>query len=600
MKKILVLIISLTLVLVLTGCKKNYDEKEIIKDIEKTAEGVEHKEETLVVSYNDSDAITSLYKESQKTNRSFWDGIFGGLVTSKDMAVNEAVADVSLSPNQQEGGETSSTTLRIEGIDEADYLKNDDHYIYYSTYNYYATSELVVLDTVDDSYQTYNINGYICGMFLNQYGLIVLASTGTYRYFYSNFKIFVFDNTNPMKMQIKEEIDLGNYRFNDARFIDNKLYVMGSLMIIDDNQYVEPEIKINDDKKTIDVANINVIKNANYYSNYAYTIFSLDFEEDMNLNFKSLYGFNGEFLLTKDNLYLYETLSALFFGQEASGTRIYRMSLNDLCIKGAVMQKGYINDVFSIDEYDGVLRVATTYTEYNEHTTHYENYLATYSIKGDEFKNLDSISFAEDEKIYSATFQGTKAYIVTYLYIDPLFEFDLSNPEDIKYLRSLKSPGVSDYLDYINDDFILGIGRITEEKEMGNWQYATSSGIKLSLFSLDNQDMVEEDTYKFDYDYSYTDATYDYHKLIKLKDSLSYYMPLNAYNYQRETNEEDFHGIVGFQVDLEARKIIILGQIKGDYNSRAVVVNGKLYVLSRDSLQMSIAGNIINDVKKIK
>jgi uncharacterized secreted protein with C-terminal beta-propeller domain len=89
---------------------------------------------------------------------------------------------------------------------------------------------------------------------------------------------------------------------------------------------------------------------------------------------------------------------------------------------------------------------------------------------------------AKGESIYSARFIGNRAYLVTFVRIDPLFVIDLSDPANPKVLGELKIPGVSDYLHPYDENHIIGVGKSTGEVEPAGW--ARFKGIKLSLFDV--------------------------------------------------------------------------------------------------------------------
>ena len=96
-------------------------------------------------------------------------------------------------------------------------------------------------------------------------------------------------------------------------------------------------------------------------------------------------------------------------------------------------------------------------------------------------KSLDIVGRLEDlapgERIYSVRFMGEKAYMVTFRQVDPLYVIDLSNPNNPNVLGYLKIPGVSDYLHPYDESHVIGVGR--DATEDGRMQ-----GMKLSLFDV--------------------------------------------------------------------------------------------------------------------
>ena len=70
-----------------------------------------------------------------------------------------------------------------------------------------------------------------------------------------------------------------------------------------------------------------------------------------------------------------------------------------------------------------------------------------------------SDSFGEDERIFSTRFIGDKGYVVTFRQTDPLFVLDLSDPADPHVVGELIIPGFSNYLFPLDDGHLFAIGR---------------------------------------------------------------------------------------------------------------------------------------------
>jgi uncharacterized secreted protein with C-terminal beta-propeller domain len=149
-----------------------------------------------------------------------------------------------------------------------------------------------------------------------------------------------------------------------------------------------------------------------------------------------------------------------------------------------------VNDQFSIDERDGIVRIATTRTSWPNRTEDgiapdvwipptTDNLVSTLRLNGDVLELLGlTPPLAEGERIFSARFIGTLGYIVTFRQVDPLFAIDLSDPESPKVLGKLKIPGFSDYMHPLGDDHLLTIGRdIDEETQRDN-------GTALQIFDV--------------------------------------------------------------------------------------------------------------------
>jgi uncharacterized secreted protein with C-terminal beta-propeller domain len=159
-------------------------------------------------------------------------------------------------------------------------------------------------------------------------------------------------------------------------------------------------------------------------------------------------------------------------------TAVHRFDLKDGEIaydsKGRV--PGQILNQFSMDEYDGYFRIATTS---GWSTGNSENNVYTLDKNMEVAGRLEGI--AKGEIIYSTRFAGERIYMVTFRQTDPFFVIDAADPEKLSVLGYLKIPGFSTYMHILDRDHVLGFGYDAEET--GGWRAGTT-GFKLSLFDV--------------------------------------------------------------------------------------------------------------------
>ena len=150
--------------------------------------------------------------------------------------------------------------------------------------------------------------------------------------------------------------------------------------------------------------------------------------------------------------------------------------------KGQVSVPGHVLNQFSMDEYNGYFRIATTsgQTWNNANPSSNNVYVMDAGMK--KVGALEGL--AKGESIYSARFIGNRAYLVTFKKIDPLFVLDLSVPSAPAVLGQLKIPGYSDYLHPYDETHLIGLGKDAEAAEGENRDFAWYQGVKLSLFDV--------------------------------------------------------------------------------------------------------------------
>ncbi|NGQ97481.1 hypothetical protein G3578_20295 [Brevibacillus sp. SYP-B805] len=162
-------------------------------------------------------------------------------------------------------------------------------------------------------------------------------------------------------------------------------------------------------------------------------------------------------------------------------TTVYKFALTNghVAYKGSGRVPGTVLNQFSMDEQNGFLRIATTVGNIwrNDEATSKNNmYVLDASLR--TVGKLENI--APGEKIYAVRFMGSRAYMVTFKKVDPLFVIDLQDPKAPRILGKLKIPGYSDYLHPYDENHLIGFGKdTTEVKDTAYYQ-----GLKVALFDV--------------------------------------------------------------------------------------------------------------------
>ncbi len=142
--------------------------------------------------------------------------------------------------------------------------------------------------------------------------------------------------------------------------------------------------------------------------------------------------------------------------------------------------RGYLLNQFSLSDYKGVLRVATTEDpiSFGNEQTESSSTLTVLDERDGVLTPIGRVGgLGKGERIYSARFVDDVAYVVTFRQVDPLYTIDLSDPREPKVLGELKILGYSAYLHPVGEDTILGIGQ--DASPQGRRQ-----GTQVSLFDV--------------------------------------------------------------------------------------------------------------------
>jgi len=406
----------------------------------------------------------------------------------------------------------STTNIQVAGVDEADIVKTDGKYIYVASNNdLYSTSQnnvyIVKADPQDPRVIAEIALGnetYVAGLFLSQDSskLVVLGSQyQVYAYdeprpeiaiypYYSSVNTFitVYDVSEKAMPVLARNLTLSGSYFNSRMIGDYVYAVVSQPAYILEDAVVLPQVYENAKSSEIAAERIYYADTVDNYFTFT-TFVGLDILDDAQepTNMTVMMGGTSTMYVSMDNIYVtYSTWN------EGQYTSIYRVRVNGSALtfeaKGSV--PGYVLNQYSMDEYNGHFRVATTWQK----TTQMNNVYVldmNLSLVG-KLENL-----AEDERIYSVRFMGDKGYIVTFRQIDPFFIIDLSSPAEPKVAGELKIPGYSSYLHPFDENHVIGLGM-------------ENSTVKLSLFDVANVNAPTEIAkYIVEGDWTYSQALDD-------------------------------------------------------------------------------------------
>jgi hypothetical protein len=171
-------------------------------------------------------------------------------------------------------------------------------------------------------------------------------------------------------------------------------------------------------------------------------------------------GWEDHINVTESAIYL---ASSAYVGQvdalsDGYQTRIQYIDITDpagaIRLRGQATVQGRVQDRWSLDEYQGVLRVASGASWGNGNV-----YLTTLSVQNpDQISPLGQYTLQVSERLTAALFDGPRGYLVTFRSIDPLFLFDLSDPAHPSLRGELQASGWLDYLVPVAEGRIAALG----------------------------------------------------------------------------------------------------------------------------------------------
>ncbi|MBI5060984.1 MAG: beta-propeller domain-containing protein [Candidatus Aenigmarchaeota archaeon] len=531
-----------------------------------------------IMRFTSVEEIKTFLKNSQSAYSSSmsFDAAMGMRTMSTQIATSESSkASVASAPS---AADYSTTNIQVEGVDEADIVKNDGKYIYAVSgkkvviIDAYPADAAKIISEIDTNRSVNDIfiNGNRLVIFSQGYEITERTMPTTYPPYittYTDHKpvsfIEVYDVSNREAPVLARNVSVdGSYY--DSRMVGNYVYaVMNSPVSYGDDPGI-PVIRTQGVANKVPASDVYYYYDVADYSGYQFTtILSINALNDIEgvAEKVMLTGYTQDMFVSADNIYTvyqkhisyysiqymmlreillpalpadvaaeisairsssisisekwtaisnrlgkyFETLTtqqkeafakqmqekyeAMMdeINKATDRTIVNRISIGNGKIeyKASGEFPGHVLNQFSMDEYNGYFRVASTTGEVFSGDSLNHIYVLDSDMK--IVGKLEDL--AHGEKIYSARFIGNRAYMVTFVKIDPLFVIDLSNPTQPTLLGELKIPGYSDYLHPYDENHIIGIGKeavpaAEELQAQRGIDFAWYQGLKLSLFDV--------------------------------------------------------------------------------------------------------------------
>ena len=253
--------------------------------------------------------------------------------------------------------------------------------------------------------------------------------------------------------------------------------------------------------------------------------------------------------------------------------------------RGSGVVNGWINNQFSMGEYNGYMRIGTTRGGWFGEGL--SNQLAILGEQNGALVATGTLTgLAPGERIYAMRFDRTRGYMVTYRTTDPLYTLDLGDPANPRVAGELHVDGFATYLHLLgtNNSRLLTIGRSANSA-------GQVTGNKLQLFDVTNL-AAPQLLGSYELGQGWSSATYDYHAFL-------YYDALGilAIPYQSSINSTYVSGLNVFSVSnsgITQRGVIPAKTINGyaDNVDRSVIIGTDIYAIASRSLTVADVGTL--------
>lgn len=514
-------------------------------------------------------------------------GISNYDVTKGDQVIRQESAADKSTANSVSG--YSTTNLQVQGVDEEDTVKTDGEYIFKvnggNIINVIKAEPDSNMEAVNNIIFENNYN--IVGIYLRNNVLVVLGNGNGVT------KVLSFDVSDKKNIKKVRDIEVAGY-YVSSRMIDSRVYVIANKNINYGNikEEVNPyyiDSAAGSGKINIPYNQINYLPDSIAPNYITVATFNVDDNKE-NTSVSTILG-SGNNIYSSDK-YLY-VAGYNWTKQGSSGiasTEIYKFTYENKGVKFTSKGEvpGNIINQFSMDEKNGCFRIATTqynFNGFNQDVGSQKQNSITNNlyVLNKDMKVIGSLQgLARGEQIYSVRFIGDRAYIVTFMLMDPLFVIDLKNPENPKVLGELKIPGFTNYLQPYDETHLIGFGMETTVVNEAGMDRARAEGMKIALFDVSNVEKpVQQFMTKVGNGGSYSEVLTNHKALLFSKEKNLMAIPVTNNAYSDVNNSEEQQGAYVYNIDLvngiKLKGIITHMDASGNMNN-TTGINGRYFV----------------------
>ena len=552
----------------------------------------------------------------------------GGEIEDSAVGAEEGMAsDSAEAPTQTDTDDAfSGTNNAVEGVDEPDIVKTDGTFVY-SVLGYALrvvdtrSGEIVADRDLDDESWDHQL-------FLGDDELLLMSDMSIEQgdEYVSEFRL---DRLDPASLEILDTFTMEGSMM-DARLVDGEVRLaVGSepqIQPVWESMWSEdttdadieaavrrteiedwlPEFSVNGEAQQVDCAEV---AHPERFTGSSVSVLALPADGDWTEAAPQTVMVDGETVHgTPESLYLAHYDYAWGEEEPEAESEIYRFEFADgkARLAGEAAVPGSLLNQYSLSEYDGHLRVATTEAatgsdgcgpwndclwggEPDVAAEPSKSTVTVFAVGDDALTETGSVTdLGVDEQIHAVRFIGDTGYVVTFKQTDPLYSIDLSDPANPVVTGELKITGYSAYLHPVGEDRLLGVGQ--EATAEGQ-----TTGLQASLFDTGAAEATVLDQYYREG--SQSAVEWDPHAFLYWADEAIAVLPVSEWS----GNYGDVGAVVLSIGDSTVEEVAWIDHstIEGDaYNQdpynrevlRTLVIGDQLWTLSNSGLQANRLG----------
>ncbi|MEV3938555.1 beta-propeller domain-containing protein [Glycomyces sp. NPDC049804] len=539
----------------------------------------------------------------------------------EEFAVEDSGATSAEAPTQAAGDDAfSGTNNAVAGVDEPDIVKTDGTFVY-SVIDYsklravdVRTGEVAAEhDLADDAWNHQ--------LFLGDDELLLMSSLSAERgdEWVNEFRLERLDTAS---LEVLDTFTMEGSMV-DARLVDGEVRLaIGSQPLIqpvwdtlytgeaDESDIADavrdteledwlPSFEVNGEAHEVDCAEI---AHPERFTGASVSVLALPADGGWTEAAPQTVMVDGETVHgTTDSLYLAHYDYAWGDDEAKAESEIYRFVFDggQARLAGEAAVPGSLLNQYSLSEFDGHLRVATTEDPTGggcgpwidclwggqpaEDAEPSKSTVTVFAVGDDSLEKTGSVTdLGVDEQIYAVRFIGDTGYVVTFRQTDPLYTIDLADPANPVVTGELKITGYSGYLHPVGPDRLLGVGQ--EATAEGQ-----TTGLQVSLFDTAAAEATVLDQYYREG--ADSPVQWDPHAFLYWEDASIAALPVSDWDMEYQSGVLVLD--IGADTLTEAAWIDHSAADVDPYNTqilRTVVIGDQLWTLSNAGLQSNDLG----------
>ncbi|MEX0326423.1 MAG: beta-propeller domain-containing protein [Puniceicoccaceae bacterium] len=231
---------------------------------------------------------------------------------------------------------------------------------------------------------------------------------------------------------------------------------------------------------------------------------------------------------------------------------------------GVAPLAGVVQDKYKMNFADGLLTTISQQADWSTGQFTRATKLENFSLGDGGFTKIGSLDLAPGETLFASRFYGDTVYIVTFLFVDPLFSIDNSNPSHPVIAGELEVPGWSNYIEWV-EGYLFAVG--IEERQLTVSIFDVADPANMSL---KDRVFLSEDSW------AWSEAQYDDQAISFFPDAGMLMLPFTTWSWSSSERIQAMQLITWDETGLQLR-----GQVQHiDVPRRGVLMDNTVITIS--------------------